>query len=90
LLIIPELAPSSAGLRRTAAGWTGLRRTGVEACGTAAFARARAGLAAGAAARRAGARAAVAVRRPLLEAPFFGLFRAALEPFFAVEAFFDD
>jgi hypothetical protein len=40
--------------------------------------------------RRAVARAAVAVRRPLLEEPFFGRLRTVVDPFFALEAFFDD
>jgi hypothetical protein len=95
-MVIPEVAPSSAGLRRTAAGWTGFApalrafgRTDVAARGAAALLREAAGFAAGAV-RRAVARAAVAVRRPLLEEPFFGRLRTVVDPFFALEAFFDD
>jgi hypothetical protein len=83
-MIIPEFAPSSAGLRRAAAGWTGLRRT--EACG-AGLCRRAAALAAGAA-RRTAPRAAGAVR-PVPEALFFGL-RTELELFLVPEAFFDE
>jgi len=96
-MVIPEVAPSSAGLRRTAAVWAGLAptalwgfgRTDVAARGAAALLREAAGFAAGAV-RRAVARAAVAVRRPLLEEPFFGRLRTVVDPFFALEVFFDD
>jgi hypothetical protein len=81
-LVIPEFAPSSAGLRRAAAGWTGLRRT---AAGSEAGLRERAALGA---ARRTEPRDAGAVRRLAPEARFFGL-RTELDGFFVPEAFFD-
>jgi hypothetical protein len=83
-MIIPEFAPSSAGLRRAAAGWTGLGRT--EACG--AGLRRRAAAFAAGAARRTAPRAAGAVRLEP-ETLFFGR-RTVLDPFFVPEAFFDE